>query len=281
MIQDIYPSKLNNQYDPEVLPGENDFVIFIEGNRILLRDGSYDFPKVGDFAPDELDMLIYLFSVDDERFFLGGFSIDEKKFEKSDFSSYDLKVMREEALSPQKYIFAAYTAKHLSVWYGNNRFCGRCGQKLTHSKTERAMCCPSCQNTIYPKIMPAVIVGVINNDKMLITRYRNGYNHNALIAGFTEIGETLEETVAREVMEEAGVKVKNIRYYKSQPWGIAADILAGFYCEIDGDDTIKMDNNELKFAEWLKADEIVLQPDSASLTNEMMKLFKEGKMPTK
>jgi NAD+ diphosphatase len=96
------------------------------------------------------------------------------------------------------------------------------------------------------------------------------------VAGFTEIGETLEETVEREVMEEAGLKVKNIRYYKSQPWGIANDILAGYYCDVDGDDTIHMDDNELKSACWTAREDIVLQPDESSLTNEMMKNFKEG-----
>ena len=111
---------------------------------------------------------------------------------------------------------------------------------------------------------------------MLITRYRTGFANNALVAGFTEIGETFEETVEREVMEEVGLKVKNIRYYKSQPWGIAADILTGFYCEVDGSDEIKMDENELKYAEWVERDEIVLQPQEYSLTNEMMKRFKDG-----
>ena len=98
------------------------------------------------------------------------------------------------------------------------------------------------------------------------------------MAGFTEIGETLEETVSREVMEETGVKVKNIRYYKSQPWGMAQDILTGFYCEADGDGEICMDEGELKYAEWVKREDIVLQPGSASLTNEMMRMFKEGKI---
>ena len=98
-----------------------------------------------------------------------------------------------------------------------------------------------------------------------------------MVAGFTEIGETLEQTVEREVMEECGVKVKNIRYYKSQPWGIAADILAGFYCDVDGNDEIVMDPNELKEARWVSREDIVLQENEYSLTNEMMKRFKEGK----
>jgi len=78
-------------------------------------------------------------------------------------------------------------------------------------------------------------------------------------------------------MEETGVKVKNITYYKSQPWGMAQDILMGFYCEADGDGEIHMDESELKYAEWVKREDIVLQPNNLSLTNEMMRMFKEGK----
>ena len=148
---------------------------------------------------------------------------------------------------------------------------------MIHSKKERAMVCEACHYTAYPRIMPAVIVGVTNGDKLLITRYRTGFRYNALVAGFTEIGETMEETVQREVMEEAGVRVKNIRYYKSQPWGSANDILLGFYCDVDGDDRIYMDSEELKYAEWVHRKDIVLQPGEFSLTNEMMKRFKEGK----
>lgn len=157
-------------------------------------------------------------------------------------------------------------------------FCGKCAGKLVVDEKERALRCPECGNVIYPRINPAVIVGVIKNDSILITRYRTGYAHNALVAGFTEIGETLEETVAREVMEETGVKVKNICYYKSQPWGMAQDILVGFFCEADGEGVIRMDENELKFAGWVKRDELELQPNSLSLTNEMMKRFKDGEV---
>ena len=89
-------------------------------------------------------------------------------------------------------------------------------------------------------------------------------------------GEPAEQTAAREVMEEAGIRVKNLRYYKSQPWGSAADILAGFYCDLDGDDTIQMDRKELSRAFWAKPEDVILQPDDWSLTNEMMARFKAG-----
>ena len=78
-------------------------------------------------------------------------------------------------------------------------------------------------------------------------------------------------------MEEAGVKVKNIRYYKSQPWGIADDILMGFYCDLDGDETIHMNDGELKEALWVRREDVIGQPSDYSLTNEMMMRFKEGK----
>ena len=173
-------------------------------------------------------------------------------------------------------VYAAFTAYHLWKWYSDNVYCGKCAGELAIDEKERALRCPKCGNVIYPRINPAVIVGVLKDDTILITKYKRGYGHSALVAGFTEIGETLEETVKREVMEETGISVKNIRYYKSQPWGMAQDILTGFFCEADGEGTIHMDENELKYAEWVKREDVVLQPNNLSLTNEMMKLFKDN-----
>ncbi|MBQ4416594.1 MAG: NUDIX domain-containing protein, partial [Butyrivibrio sp.] len=100
-----------------------------------------------------------------------------------------------------------------------------------------------------------------------------------LVAGFNEIGETLEETVSREVMEEVGLRVKNIRYYKSQPWAVAGDILAGYFCDVDGDPSIRIDEQELKEAAWVRREDVDGQPDDFSLTNEMMTVFREGREP--
>lgn len=98
----------------------------------------------------------------------------------------------------------------------------------------------------------------------------------ALIAGFTEIGETLEETVQREVMEEIGLKVKNIRYYKSQPWSFSSTLLCGFFCEVDGDTEITLDTEELSVGEWFDRDNIPVEDDGVSLTREMIVVFKTG-----
>jgi len=279
MIQDIFPHILNNQFDATAVAADDDTILNICEGKILVYKSKFDegvliFPKVGDFAGGEFT---YLFAIDDKRYFLLQNHVEEKLLPYG-FEYVSERSLRSENMGPDEEIFAAITGKHLSDWYRDNAFCGRCGRRMAHSDKERAMKCPECGYTSYPRIMPAVIVGVINNDRILITKYRTGFAYNALIAGFTEIGETVEETVKREVLEEAGIKVKNIRYYKSQPWGSANDILLGFYCDLDGDETITMDNCELKYARWLRPEEIELQPGSFSLTNEMMKLFKEGKV---
>ncbi len=282
MIQDIFPHKLNNQYDPGIVAEDGDRVFIFRANQVYAgTDKLIEFPKVSEITlPDgksRESAFTYLFSIDEERYFRFDTDVPEEVVS-VDYKMQDLKELREAHTEPGYRIFAAYTAKHICDWYRDTKFCGKCGGGMVHSKVERAMTCSVCHYTAYPRIMPAVIVGVINGERILLTKYRRGYNHNALIAGFTEIGETVEQTVEREVMEEAGVRVKNIRYYGSQPWGIANDILLGYYCDVDGDDTITMDDNELKSAEWTRREDIVLQPDESSLTNEMMRNFKEGKL---
>lgn len=269
MIQDIFPHKLNNQYDPSAVAAPEDYALCFQGGKLLMRENTM--LRVRDFPAET--KYTYLLSLDDTRFFLARGTENTPE----DCEFVDTRTLRGSNMLPQHIVFAVMTGKHLSDWYRDVQFCGRCGEPMTHSDRERAMKC-ACGYTAYPRIMPAVIVGVKNGDKLLLTKYRTGFAHNALIAGFTEIGETLEETVAREVMEEAGVKVKNITYYKSQPWGVANDILVGYYCEVDGDPTIHMDPGELKYADWVQREEIVLQPDNFSLTNEMMTMFKTGKV---
>ncbi len=271
MIQDIYPHRLLNRYDPTKKCRAEDTVICVDGNRLLINRVEI-FPHASEL-PIDFDEARYLFTLDARDFYLA----EHLSKTPVGFEYMTLKDMRRQLKKPRELMFAAYTAWHLALWYRDNRYCGRCGHRTTHSATERAVQCSECGNVIYPRLLPAVIVGVRNGDRLLVTKYANrDLPFYALIAGFVEIGETLEQTVEREVMEEVGLRVKNIRYYKSQPWGSVQDILTGFICDVDGDDRIRMDRSELKEAIWLSREEIVGQADDWSLTHEIMMQFKCG-----
>ena len=270
MIQDIAPDRLDNAFAVHVPRAEDPVLLFDGSGKLYVKaqEGRLCFTTAKDI-PDA--GAVYLFAVNDIRYFLA------PQAAKCNLPGFEYKSIRElRELGQGSKLFAAFTAYHLWKWYSDNRFCGKCGSVNGYHPTQRALQCPECGQVVYPRINPAVIIGVIKGDCLLITRYRTGYAHNALVAGFAEIGETLEETVRREVMEETGVSVRNIRYYKSQPWGMAQDLLMGFYCDAEGDGEIHMDENELRYAEWVRRDEIVLQPNDLSLTNDMMKQFRQN-----
>ena len=142
---------------------------------------------------------------------------------------------------------------------------------------ERMLYCPSCGNQVYPTISPAVIIAVTHNGKLLMSKYAGrDYKKFALIAGFNEIGETIEETVHREVMEEVGLRVKNLSYYKSQPWPFTGTLLMGFFCELDGDDDrITLEEDELSEAGWYLPEDVPEDEEKIALTREMMIVFKK------
>lgn len=178
--------------------------------------------------------------------------------------------------APQHMCYAGLVGAQLAGWYAAHRFCGGCGTRMIPDGRERMMRCPACGQMEYPKICPCVIVGVMHEGKILVSWYKNGFrDHYALIAGFAEIGETIEETVAREVYEETHLHVKNLRYYKSQPWPYSESLLFGFFCELDGADDIIIQEDELAMAKWVTPEEIFEIPDDFALTNEMICKFKQ------
>ncbi len=270
MIQDIAPHKFHNEYRTDAAPVNETPVLCFDERKILvsIANDRIIFPTYEQLR--EPEGLLYAFAVDETEYFL---ETRERIHHLNGFEYQDLFALRRAAENVIGMIM--FTAYHLASWYKDSVFCGRCGGRNIHSDYERAMHCSHCNRNIYPRIMPAVIVGVTDGERLLLTKYREGYGHYALVAGFAEIGESLEETVVREVKEETGLNVKNVTYYKSQPWGIANDMLSGYYCETDGSNEIIMDEEELRLAEWKLPSEIELQPDSYSLTNEMMKMFKE------
>ncbi len=283
MIQDINPKHLLNGYKNPKLTAD-DYVMFFKEKKILLKnDGGVCYLTYGELCKicDEAGILVpecrFLFDVDEEEYFLCDFEENEgnlaERFRALGYEFYEMYDLRR--MQPKEAVFAGATAWHLYSWYRINKFCGACGSRMIHDGKERMMRCPDCGNMVFPKIVPAVIVGLTDGDRLMMTKYAGrAYKRYALVAGFTEIGETMEETVAREVMEEVGLKVKNVTYYKSQPWGFDSDMLLGFFCELDGSDEIRMDENELSVAEWVNYKDMPDYNEGLSLTEEMMNYFK-------
>ena len=276
MLQEIAPRHLDNQYHPrEIGPGAKICAFREKSILVSLRDGEVLLPDWEQLKEDILRS-VYLFSIDETPYFLAELRSDAALPEGF---AYD-NVRSHRRLHPKYTVYAEMTAWHLYVWYRDNQFCGRCGHPTHHDGKLRMLSCPDCGNMIFPKICPAIIVGVTDGDRILLTKYSGReYKNYALIAGFTEIGETAEETVAREVFEETGVHVKNIRYWATQPWGIDTDLLLGYFAELDGSEDITMDREELSLAGWYHRDELQIPADDVSLTNDMIRAFIENRHP--
>lgn len=274
MIQDIAPHKYDNQYKKK-RPSKSDYAIYCEDGTILVRkeNDEITFPTFAELErqyPGIYEEATYLFAVDEINFFLVKGVSCAGVWEM-------LKIRELRTVEPIHLAFAGVTAYQLYTWYESTKFCGKCGSHMQHDDKERMMRCTHCGQMEYPKISPAVIVAVTDGNRLLLSKYAGReYKKYALIAGFAEIGESIEDTVRREVMEEVGLKVKNLRFYKSQPWSFTGTLLFGFFAELDGSREITLEEDELSMAAWFEREEIPVTPSRASLTNEMIMKFKNS-----
>ncbi|QSZ67029.1 NAD(+) diphosphatase [Methanofollis aquaemaris] len=145
------------------------------------------------------------------------------------------------------------------------RFCGRCGEPAVRKEGEVAKVCPRCGGVVYPALTPAVIVLVRRGREILFVRSpRFPPGRYSLVAGFVEPGETLEHAAAREVAEETGVSIKNLRYFGSQPWPFPHSLMAGFFAEYAGGE-VRPDGAEVEEAGWFSPDDLPDLPGRMSV----------------
>ncbi len=161
-------------------------------------------------------------------------------------------------------------AMHTCDWLTTNRFCGRCGTATTRVETERCMACPKCGQHFYPRISPAIITLVRKGDLALLASNAKfpGVFYSAL-AGFSDIGESLEETLAREVNEEVGLSVTNVRYFGSQPWPFPSSLMLAFTADWAAGDIV-IDPSEISDAKWFSADALPLLPPPLSIARTLI-----------
>jgi len=162
-------------------------------------------------------------------------------------------------------------AKALSGWRQNSTYCPRCGALMTEHSTMTARECPACKNLVFPRIDPCVITVVSRADgKILLAKHvQRNQNIYACIAGFIEAGETVEQAVEREVMEETGLKIKNVCYYGSQSWPFPSQLMLGFTAEYDGGD-IHLQADEISEARWFDRDNCPASPQPGSIAYRLI-----------
>ena len=264
MIQEIGEHVFDNTYRAAT-PVPESPVYVVRGNQVAFTRAS----ELADWG-----RLRFAFSVDGEPWFIGNQDLvldpANMRYKLVNFLT---------AEGPAEQVLASAVAVQLARWYEANRFCAACGERLVHAADARELHCPACANVVYPKVVPGIIAGIVDREanKILLTTYANRPGARpALVAGFAEVGESLESALRREVREEVGLEVENLRYVGSQPWPYSDSLLVGFFCEVTGSRDIALEEDELKQAEWVAPEDMPSRKgDHTSLTGYMMRTFTE------
>jgi len=178
---------------------------------------------------------------------------------------------------PDDYFAIAGRAVQILLWDQTHRFCGRCGEPTVHAEAERAKLCPKCGLLSFPRLSPAVIMLVYRGDELLLARNRafvDGFF--SVLAGFVEPGESLEEAVRREVHEEVGLELEDIRYFGSQPWPFPHSLMIGFTARYASGE-IRLQEDELVEAGWFdRRGELPKLPGKLSIARKLIDAFLAG-----
>ncbi len=157
-------------------------------------------------------------------------------------------------------------AKQVVEWYRNHQFCGQCGKPTGDAESDRSRKCHDCGILFYPRLSPSIIVLISRGEEMLLAKHANARsNFYSTLAGFVEPGETIEEAVHREVYEEVGLKVKNLRYFNSQSWPFPNSLMLGFHAEYDSGDIV-LQAEEIAEAKWFHYTELPHRPAMVSIS---------------
>lgn len=277
MIQDIFPHQFSNNFLADRQLQDDDVVIYFKENSFLLKESGdeFEFPRKKNI-PEITDKTesTFLFVLDEKPCYLvwDDLNINTPGFvyKEIDFFRYS---------TQQEIAWASMVSFHLRNWYSENKFCGKCGAKNEQKPDERALICTNCNSVIYPKISPAVIAAIVCGDKILLARGANWPDDwYSCIAGYVDVGESLEDALKREAKEEVGIDIKNIRYYKSQPWPLSGSMMIGFIAEADDTQTIVLEEKEIADAKWFSKSELPGYPVNISIAGEMIDRFIKGEL---
>ncbi|MGF1473289.1 MAG: NAD(+) diphosphatase [Rubrobacteraceae bacterium] len=178
-----------------------------------------------------------------------------------------------------KFFAMAGRAKQVVNWNRTHQFCGKCGTRTVPGPAELSKECPRCGMHFYPRLSPAAIILITNGEELLLARsYHFPPGMYSALAGFIEPGESIEQTIVREVREEVGVEVRNLRYFGSQPWPFPDSLMIGFTAEYVGGE-LRFEEEEIEDAGWFSAEKLPLLPPRLSIARAMIDELLQQKNP--
>lgn len=262
-----------HRHAPNVAPAAADPVVAVEGDRLLVRTGTADavvFPGSAEWeggAPGAPRPLLHVGLLDGQACWLD--SVEGADATPPDGFEWRTTRAVLPALTPAQ-SQAVCCARALHWWRTRHRFCGGCGTATIEDPEQRAMRCPKCGATFFPSASPAVIVAITRGDRLLLAHNRNFRPAMfSLLAGFVEPGETLEEAAAREVREEVGVEIGDLRYVSSQPWPFPNSLMVGFRA-VHRVGEIAVDGREIAAADWFARDALPDVPAQGSVARAII-----------
>ena len=231
------------------------------GNQVLIRKddnpaASFSAEEIKPFTP-QMDKIILLGTHEGCSWLAVPTPIDVETLEEP-WVAYDLRALLYSSSVSQEEVGMIAQANSLLHWNAQNQFCGKCGTASSQMIGGYRRDCPNCENKIFPRTDPCVIMLAIKDDKCLMGRsphFPEGWV--STLAGFVEPGETIEDAVRRETFEESGIKIGRVKYFASQPWPFPHSLMIGAHCEALSDE-INMDESELEDCRWFSRDDVKL-----------------------
>lgn len=260
MIEKSLYDSYQIDFDDETTPNTEDYIFVFNENRELYLDEKRQLPD--SLSNFNVDFCLFIGIYKNKRAFVCNVKTT---------NSY-LPLQEVYEFNPDLYHIAG-KAVLVRDWYISHQFCGRCGVKTELDEKDMMLKCPSCGQVHYPRIAPAIIVGIRKGDELLMAKHSYHKTHRyALVAGFVEPGESIEEAVHREVLEEIGIKIKNIKYQRSQSWPFPNSLMLAFTAEYESGE-IKVDGDEILKAKWFKKDEIQRYDSDISISDWLIQDF--------
>ncbi len=265
-------SKFTSQITPPAKLTEPSIWVIWHGEELLLQISSdtVSLPKFADLSliNPSIDQQLYLGIYNNSPCFTASLTKQPDNLAPDLF--FQPIRQTHETLNDQDLFNLVSRAKQLLYWDKSSQFCGRCGHKNQLSLKEFAKICSVCEAITFPQISPAMLVLIWRKNEVLLARSPHFLpGIYSILAGFVDLGESLEQTVIREIKEEVNLTVKNLRYFSSQPWPFPSNLMLGFMAEYDSGE-IQFDTAELEDAQWFPINNLPSLPKAISLSRQMI-----------